>query len=59
MDWTAIGTVLSVLAGVWAIVTYKTSELEKRMNSQDDKIFLLATGKSLKEAVIEAKQNGK
>ena len=59
MDWTAVGTVLTVLGGVWAIVTYKTAELEKRMDSQDDKIFFLATGKTLREAMLETKQNHK
>lgn len=56
MDWTAVGTVITVLGGVWAIVSYKTSELEKRMDMMDERIFLLATGKTLKEAMLEAKK---
>jgi hypothetical protein len=57
MDWTAICTVLSVLGGVWAIVSYKTSELEKRIDTMDERIFYLATGKTLKEAMMEAKKS--
>lgn len=53
---TAFGTVIAMLGGVWAIVTLKTSALEKRMDAQDEKIFLLATGKTLREAMIESKQ---
>jgi hypothetical protein len=53
---TALGTVLAVLGGVWAIVTHKTRELEKRMDLQDDRIFFLATGKTLKEAMLKTKQ---
>lgn len=96
MDWTAIGTVVTVLGGVWGIVTYKTNALEHRMDkleekmdkheqktfamvlaqdekiehrmniheekmfamlvAQDEKIFQLATGKSLREAMMEAKK---
>lgn len=53
---TALGTVLSVLGGVWAIVAHKTKHLEDRIDSQDEKIFLLATGKTLREAMLEIKQ---
>ena len=56
MDWTAIGTIITVLGGVWAIVSYKTTELEKRMEMMDERIFLLATGKTLREAMLEAKK---
>lgn len=52
---TAFGTVLSVLGGVWAIVSHKTTALERRIDKHDEKIFLLATGKTLREAMIEAK----
>lgn len=54
---TALGTVLAMLGGVWAIVSHKTAWLEHRIDKQDEKIFLLATGKTLREAMIEAKQN--
>jgi hypothetical protein len=52
---TAIGTILIVLGGVWGIVTYKTKKLEEYIESMDDRIFYLATGKTLKEAILEAK----
>lgn len=55
---TAAGTVISFLGGVWWIVTYKTNSLEKRMDAQDERIFQLATGKTLREAMLEAKQKG-
>lgn len=54
--WIAIGTVLTVLGGVWGIVSYKTNELEKRMDTMDERIFLLATGKTLREAMMEDKK---
>jgi hypothetical protein len=56
MDWTAIGTIITVLGGVWAIVSYKTTELEKRMEMMDERIFLLATGKTLREAMLEVQK---
>lgn len=53
---TAFGTVLSILGGVWWIVTHKTDALEKRLDILDERIFLLATGKTLREAMMESKQ---
>ncbi len=35
----------------------KINDMEKRLDLQDERIFLLATGKTLKEAMIEAKRN--
>jgi len=55
--FTSLGTVLTILGGVWAIVSYKTHDIEKRMESQDEKIFFLATGKTLREAILESKKN--
>lgn len=54
---TAIATVVTILLGVWTIVNKKTEHMERRIDAQDDKIFLLATGKTLREAMIEAKRN--
>ena len=53
---TALGTVISVIAGVWAIITHKTHRLEKRLDLNDERIFLLATGKTLREAMLEEKK---
>ena len=59
MIWAEIGTGLAVLALVYTFLkNFKTdistqiNKLEKRIDTQDDRIFFLATGKTLQEAIL-------
>ena len=56
-------TILSLIAIVWYFTSQLKSEiksdiksLEKRIDTQDERIFLMSTGKTLREAIIEAKK---
>lgn len=62
MDWTVIGTVIGAAGLIYATLrNFKTDikadivAMEKRLDLQDERIFLLATGKTLQQAMIEAK----
>lgn len=60
MDWNVILTGIGTFLGLWAILTRKFDHLERRMDRTDiridaleERIFYMATGKTLKEAVEE------
>lgn len=57
MDYTVIGTGIATVTLVYAFLRDFKADIEKRIDIQDERIFLLATGKSLREAMIEAKKN--
>lgn len=54
--WTIIGTGLGVVALIYNYLRNFRADLEKRIDAQDERIFLLATGKTLREAMIETKK---
>jgi hypothetical protein len=64
MDWSIIITGITVIGFVYGFlrnfksdINKKIDGMEKRLDLQDERIFLLATGKTLREAMIEAKKN--
>lgn len=64
IDWTAIGTGITVIATVYGFLrnfkndmNKKFEHMENRLDLQEERIFLLATGKTLREAMVEAKRN--
>jgi hypothetical protein len=54
--FTVIGSAIGTIALVYQIMKSFKDDLHKRMDAQDEKIFQLATGKTLKEAMLEAKR---
>lgn len=61
-----IGSVITILGFVYSFlrnfkqdINSHIDRLDKRMDDQDERIFLLATGKSLKEAILEEKMKRK
>jgi hypothetical protein len=59
MIWAEIVTGLGVLGLVYTFlrnfkndITGQITRLEKRIDAQDDRIFFLATGKTLQEAIL-------
>lgn len=66
MDWSVIGTGIAVIGFVYGFlrnfktdINKKIDHMEHRLDLQDERIFLLATGKTLKEAMLESKKNSK
>lgn len=64
MDWSYILTGIAVIGFVYGFlrnfkndINKSIHDMEKRLDLQDERIFLLATGKTLKEAMLEAKKN--
>ncbi len=64
MDWSAIITGLTVIGFVYGFLRNFKSDInarmdksDERLDAQDERIFLLATGKTLREAMLEAKKN--
>ena len=53
---TVIGTGVGTIALVYQIMKSFKDDIHKRMDAQDERIFQLATGKTLKEAMMEAKR---
>lgn len=59
MIWAEIITGLTVLAFVYSFlrnfrtdITLQIDRLERRIDAQDDRIFFLASGKTLQEAIL-------
>jgi hypothetical protein len=62
IDFTVIGTGITTISSVYMIIrNFKTDinshidRLEKRMDLLDERMFMLATGKSLADAIKEEK----
>jgi len=59
MDWglffTIIGTAITSIGFMWQIMKHFEQKMESKMEKLDERIFWLATGKSLKEAILEEK----
>ena len=60
MIWAEIGTGIAVLALVYTFlrnfrsdITAQIDRLERRIDDQDDRIFFLATGRTLQEAIVQ------
>lgn len=49
----SLGTMMWLFA---KYIRYQIKSFEKRIDFQDERIFQLATGKTLKEAMLEAKK---
>jgi len=60
MDWTiiltGIGTIVGTALSVWALVSSTIANVEARldarMNSLDERMFYLSTGKTIAEAML-------
>jgi len=64
MDWSIILTGITVIGFVYGFlrnfkndINKKIDSMEKRLDIQDERIFLLATGKTLRDAMIDAKRS--
>jgi len=62
MIWTEVITGLTVIGFVYGFlrnfkndIKSQMDRLEKRIDAQDNKIFFLATGRTLQEAIIQEK----
>jgi hypothetical protein len=58
--WTIIGTGIGIVGFIWQILhnielrlDAKIDKLESRVDSLDEKIFWVITGRNLKEAILE------
>jgi hypothetical protein len=66
MDWSVIGTGIALAGFMYGIIRNLKTDLQKnydrselRIDALEERIFLLATGKTLKEAMLESKKNAK
>ena len=66
MDWTTIGTGIAIITFTYTYlrnirIDLKSDirKMEQRLNQQDERIFLLATGKTIQEALLEEKRKRK
>jgi hypothetical protein len=64
MDWTIIGTGISVVSLIYVIIrNFKTDinmhldKMEKRIDTLEERMFLLSTGKTLAQAILEERLN--
>ena len=62
MDWSVVITGITVIGFVYGFlrnfktdINHRLESMEKRMDNMDERIFQLATGKSLKDAILEEK----
>lgn len=62
MDWSAIITGITVIGFVYGFlrnfksdINDRIQKMENRMDNLDERMFQLATGKSLKDAILEEK----
>lgn len=53
----SLGLVYTFLRNFKTDINQKIDAMEKRLDLQDERIFLLATGKTLREAMVEAKKH--
>lgn len=60
MDWTVIGGTLAIIGFIYAFLRNFKADLKERFDAQDARLtkleehmFLLATGKTLREAMME------
>ena len=53
---TVLGTGIAIIAFVYSIIRNFRQDLKEALYAQDERIFQLATGKTLREAMMEAKR---